>query len=533
MYKVLITDPIAPEGIELLRRDPEVEVYNEPEISYEELLEKVKDFDAIITRSRTPVTKELIERAEKLKVIGRAGVGVDNVDIEEATKKGILVVNTPGANTIGATELTMMHMLTIMRNGHKAHENILNYRWDRKKFMGEELYGKTLGIIGLGNIGSQVAIRAKAFGMKVMAYDPYIPKEKADKLGVKLVDNLYDMLKEIDVLTIHAPLTHETKNMIDEKEFEIMKEGIYIVNCARGGIINERALIKYMEKGKVRGVALDVYSKEPPPPEFVDELKKFADRVNISLSPHIGANTYESQRNVAVIVVQQVLKALKGQTVEYAVNAPFPDLSILTLIKPYLDLAEKLGKFLVQWTDEGIREIHIEVRGDIAEHFQPISSAVLKGVLEEVVDFPVNIINAFYVAKDKGIKVEELSSEETPDFKHYIKVVVKADGREKTVAGTVLEGQILRITEIDRYKVDIEPEGILLVFENKDVPGVIGKIGSILGGANINIAGFRLGRERKGGIAIGILNLDDPIPSEILEEIKKIPEILFIKQILL
>ncbi len=532
MYKVLITDPIAPEGIELLEKDPEIEVYNEPEISYEELLEIVKDFDAIITRSRTPVTKELIERGEKLKVIGRAGVGVDNVDIEAATKKGILVVNTPGANTIGATELTLMHMLTIMRNGHKAHENVLSYRWDRKKFMGEELYGKTLGIIGLGNIGSQVAIRAKAFGMKVMAYDPYIPKEKADRLGVKLVDNLHDMLKEIDVLTIHAPLTHETKNMIDEKEFEIMKDGVYIVNCARGGIINEKALIKYMETGKIKGVALDVYSKEPPPPEFVDELKRLSDKVNISLSPHIGANTYESQRNVAVIVAQQVLKALKGQTVEYAVNAPFPDLSVLTLIKPYLDLAEKLGKFLVQWTDEGIRSVHIEVRGDIAQHFQPISSAVLKGILEEVVDFPVNIINAFYVARDRGISVEELSSEETPDFKHYIKVVVK-NGREKIVAGTVLEGQIPRITEIDNYKVDIEPEGNLLVFENKDVPGVIGKIGSILGSANINIAGFRLGRERKGGIAIGILNLDDPVPQHILEEIKKIPEILFVKQILL
>jgi len=533
LFKVLITDPIAPEGIKLLEKDPEVEVYNEPEIPYEELLEIIKDFDAIITRSRTPVTKELIERGERLKVIGRAGVGVDNVDIEEATRRGILVVNTPGANTIGATELTLMHMLTIMRNGHKAHESMLSYKWDRKRFMGEELYGRTLGIIGLGNIGSQVAIRAKAFGMKVLAYDPYIPKEKADRLGVKLVENLHDMLKEIDVLTIHAPLTHETRNMIDEKEFELMKDGIYIVNCARGGIINERTLIKYMELGKVKGVALDVYSKEPPPPEFIDELKRLSDKVNISLSPHIGANTYESQRNVAVIVAQQVLKALKGQTVEYAVNAPFPDLSVLTLIKPYLDLAEKLGKFLVQWAEKGIREVHIEVRGDIAEHFQPISSAVLKGILEEVVDFPVNIINAFYVARDRGIKVEELSSEEAPDFKHYIKVVAKANGTEKVVAGTVLEGQIPRITEIDRYKVDIEPEGILLVFENKDVPGVIGKIGSLLGSANVNIAGFRLGREKKGGIAIGILNLDDPVPEEVLEELKKIPEILFVKQIIL
>jgi len=454
----------------------------------------VGDFDCIITRSRTPVTRELLDRAGKLKVIGRAGVGVDNVDIEEATRRGILVVNTPGANTIGATELTMMHMLTILRNGHRAHESMLEHRWDRKRFMGTELYGKTLGIIGLGNIGSQVAIRARSFGMKVMAYDPYIPREKAEKLNVRLVDRLDDMLREIDVLTIHAPLTHETRNMIGEKEFEIMKDGIYIVNCARGGIVNESALLKFLERGKVRGVALDVFSREPPPPEFIDRLRRFE---NVSLSPHIGANTYESQENVAVIVAQQVLKALRGQTVEYVVNAPFPDLSVLTLIKPHLDLAEKMGRFMVQWSEEGIREVHVEVRGDISEHFHPISAAVLKGILEEVVDFPVNIINASYVARDRGIKVEELSSEETPDFKHYIKVVVKADGTEKVVAGTVLEGQLLRIVQIDRYRVDIEPEGILLV------------------------------------IALGILNLDDQVPEHVLEDLKNIPEILFVKQVVL
>ena len=530
MFKVLVTDPISQKGIELLQSEDSIDLYNEPDIPFDELLEIVHEFDAIITRSRTPVNKELLSRAERLKVIGRAGVGVDNIDIEEASRKGILVINTPGANTIGATELTLCHMLSILRNSHEAHMSVKEGKWERKKFMGTELYGKTLGIIGLGNIGSQVAIRAKAFGMKVLAYDPYIPRAKADKLGVKLVENLHDMLKEIDILTIHAPLTHETKNMISEKEFEIMKDGVYIVNCARGGIVNEEALIKALESGKVRGAGIDVYSQEPPPRELIDKLSRFP---NVSLSPHIGANTYESQENVAVIVAQQVIKALKGLTVEYVVNAPFPDLSVLTLIKPHLDLAEKMGKFLVQWSDEGIREIHIEVRGDIAEHFHPISAAVLKGILEETVDFPVNIINSVYVARDRGIKVEELSSEETPDFKHYIKVIARGDNSRRIIAGTVLEDQLLRLVQIDHYRVDVEPEGIMLVFENKDVPGVIGKIGSILGSANVNIAGFRLGREKKGGIALGILNLDDLVPDEVIKKLSDIPEIIFVKQIVL
>jgi D-3-phosphoglycerate dehydrogenase (EC 1.1.1.95) len=236
---------------------------------------------------------------------------------------------------------------------------------------------------------------------------------------------------------------------------------------------------------------------------------------------------------VAVIIAQQVIKALRGQTVEYVVNAPFPDLSVLTLIKPHLDLAERMGKFLVQWAEEGIREVHVEVRGDIAEHFHPIASAVLMGILKEVVDFPINIINASYVARDRGIKVEELTSEETVDFKHYIKVVVRSDSSEKVVAGTILEGNLPRIIQIDKYRVDVEPEGIMLLFENKDVPGVIGKIGTMLGQAKVNIAGFRLGREKRGGIALGILNLDDPVPEEVLEEIRKLPEILFVKQVVI
>ncbi len=526
MYRVLITDPISPKGIEILEREEDVEVANEPEIPFDRLLEIVKDFDAIITRSRTPVNRELLSRAKRLKVIGRAGVGVDNVDLEYASKLGILVVNTPGANTIAATELTLMHMLNVLRNSHKAHQSLKEHHWDRKKFMGTELFGKTLGIIGLGNIGSQVAIRCKSFGMKVLCYDPYIPDEKPKRLGVKRVYDLYTLLKESDIITIHTPLTEETKGMIGEREFEVMKDGVYIINCARGGIIDERALLKYLKLGKVRGVGLDVFSVEPPNWEFIDELLKFE---NVSLSPHIGANTYESQENVGVIVAQQVIKALKGRTPEHVVNAPFPDLSVLPLIKPYLDLGEKLGKFLVQWSEGRIGRLRISVRGEISKHSEPIVSSVLKGILSLIVDEPVNLINANYVAKERGIEVEKLTSEETYDFKNLIGVESLEGG--KSVSGSVLEGHLLRIVQIDEYKVDIEPEGIMLVFENKDEPGVIGKVGTLLGKNNINIAGFELGRKERGGRALGVLALDDEVPEEVLKELTSIPQVFFAKQV--
>ncbi|MEO2153790.1 MAG: phosphoglycerate dehydrogenase [Aquificota bacterium] len=532
-YKVIITDPIAEEGIKILQKDPEIEVDYRPEIPFEELLEIIEPYHAIITRSRTPVNKELLERAKNLKVVGRAGVGVDNVDLQECSKRGILVVNTPGANTIGATELTMMHMLTIMRNGHKAHSSVAAGKWERKKFMGEELYGKKLGIIGLGNIGSQVAIRSKAFGMDVYAYDPYIPRSKADRLGVKLVDNLEDMLKEIDVLTIHAPLTEETLNMISKPQLELMKDGVYIVNCARGGIINQEDLVEVAKTGKIKGIALDVFKPEPPPKEFIDALLELWEegKINLSLSPHIGANTRESQANVAIMVAQQVIKALKGETPEHVVNAPFPDLSALTLIKPILDLAEKMGRFIVQWAGVHPREVKVEVYGDIAEHVKPITAAVLSGILKETVDYPVNILNAPFLAKEKGIRVEEVASSDSPDFKHLVKVTVYTDQGKRSVAGSVLEGYLPRFVQIDNFKVYVEPEGILLVFENKDLPGVIGKIGNILGKFNVNIAGFKLGREKRGGRAIGILNLDEPAPEEALNLLRQIPEIISLKQI--
>lgn len=526
MHKVLVTDPISKRALELLEKQEDIALTNLPDISFEELLKIVSDFDCIITRSRTPVNKELLERATSLRVVGRAGVGVDNVDIEFATLKGVLVVNTPGANTIGATELTISHMLNVYRQAHRAHQSLLEGRWERKYLMGNELYGKKLGIIGLGNIGSQVAIRAKAFGMDVYAYDPYIQDEKAERLGVIRISSLDEMLRIVDILTIHAPLTHETKNMITEREFSLMKDGAVLINCARGGIVNDEDLINALESKKLSGVGLDVFSIEPPRQEFIERIKKFE---NVSLSPHIGANTYESQENVGIVVVQQVLKALRGQTPEYLVNAPFPDLSALSIAKPHIDLAYKMGKFFHQWAKEGLKDLELEVKGEFVNYADALASGVLFGLLEDMVEFPVNLINAGYVAKDMGIKLS-LHKEDSPgDYKGLIKL--KSKSKNKLVAGTVLEGHLLRLVQIDSYRVDLEPVGTLLCFENRDVPGVIGSVGTILGKAGINIAGFRLGRQKRGGIALGILTLDEPAPEEVLTELRKLPNLLELTQV--
>ncbi|NPA12623.1 MAG: phosphoglycerate dehydrogenase [Aquificae bacterium] len=529
MYKVLITDHISSKGLDILNADPDIEIDYQPEIRWEELLEIVKDYDAIITRSRTPVNEELLERAEKLKVVGRAGVGVDNVDLEACSRRGILVVNTPGANTVGAAELTIAHMYAVLRKLHLAHQSMLQGEWNRKKFMGEELDGKVVGIIGLGNVGSQVAIRCKAAGSKVIAYDPYIPREKGERLGVELVDTLEELIKRSDIITLHCPLTEETKGMIGAKEFEMMKDGVYFINCARGGIVDEDAMYEYMKKGKFAGIGLDVFSKEPPD----DRIRRIFEFPNISLSPHIGANTYESQDKVAVKIAQQVIAALKGQFVEAAVNAPFTITEGFENIKAFLQLAEKLGSFLTQYAGGNFKEINIEVRGSIAEYIKPISAYVLKGFLEPILDRPVNIINAPFLAKERGINIVEATREEALVFKDFIKITAVENGKEHIVGGTAFYGQIPKIMLVDGYWIDIDPEGVILVFENKDVPGVIAQLGQILAKHNINIAGFRLGRLEKGKIALGALQLDDRVNDKILKEIMDIPQIIKAKEIIL
>ena len=529
-FRVLVTEHLADAGIKLLKEQDDIELTYEPELfrRFDEILRIIPEYDALITRSGTPVTRELLEKAERLKVVGRAGVGVDNIDLDTASRKGILVVNAPTGNTLAATEHTMGMMICAARMIPYAHKSLKEERkWERKRFMGVELAGKTLGIIGFGRIGSRVGVRAKAFDMKVIAYDPYIRREKAERLGVELVDDLDELLRRSDIITIHTPLTEETRNMITRREIEKMKDGVIILNIARGGIVNEKDLYDALVSGKVRSAGVDVFSVEPA----VNNL--LLNAPNIVVTPHIGANTFESQTNVAVIIANQVLSALRGEEVEFAVNAPYEDTTALRVLRPYMELAEKLGLFAVQVACSRAKEIVLEFRGDIAEDLKPLTTAFLKGFLRKVVDIPVNLINAPFLAKEKGISIVEVRRPEGINFKKLIKVICMSEGGEFTVSGTVMDGKFPKIVEINGFLFDLTPGGRFLLIRNFDVPGVIGKLGSILGRYNVNIAGFQLGRTEKGKEAKGVILVDDEVPPSAIDEIRAVPEVLEVKQVTL
>ncbi len=508
--KVLVSDSIAEEGIRILKREAEVDVLTK--LSKEELIKVIKNYDALVVRSATQVTREVIEAGDRLKVIGRAGVGVDNIDVDAATEKGIIVLNAPEGNTIAAAEHTIGMILALARNIPQANASLKAKKWEKSKFLGVEIYDKVLGIIGLGRIGSEVAKRCQAFGMRILAYDPYISEEKAKALGVKLT-TLDEILKNADFITIHTPLTKETQNLIGAKEFEKMKKGVRIINCARGGIIDEEALYSALKSGKVAGAALDVFAKEPP----LDSPLLTLD--NVIVTPHLGASTAEAQINVAISVAEQVLNALKGEVVKNAVNAPAIGPEVMEAIRPYLPLAEKIGKFLAQVVKGYINQVEISYSGEIAEKDTKfLTIAVLKGLLEPVLCAPVTYVNAMIIAKNRGIKVFESKSPKTEDFANLISVTAKSDIDQRRAAGTIFGKRDARIVLIDKYRVDAIPSGYMVISNHIDKPGVIGKIGTLLGKNNINIAGMIVGREYPGGPAVMVLAVDSFIPDEILKQ---------------
>lgn len=450
-FKVLISDSLSKEAVDILEKEKDFKVDVLTKLTPEELKKAIKDYDALLVRSATKVTKDLIGAAAKLKIIGRAGVGLDNVDIDAASKKGIIVVNTPGGNTISTAEHTFSMMLALSRNIPQADLSMRKGEWERKKFMGVELYGKVLGIVGLGRIGTEVAKRAASFEMRVLAYDPYLSVDKAKDLGIELVD-LKTIYKEADYITVHTPLTDETRHMISGREFGLMKKGVRVLNCARGGIIDEEALVKAVESGKVAGAAFDVYEDEPPKDSKLLKLE------NVVLTPHLGASTEEAQTNVAVDVANTVRDALLNRGVRNAVNMPYVDPEIYKVIEPYLKLAENIGSIHAQLAEGHIKRVKIRYVGEIIKYdLSPFTVSIMKGMLTPILQETVNFVNSLVIAKERGINIIETKTAEVQDFASLIYVEVETDKSKSSLTGTLFTKVDPRIVKIDEFYVDSKP----------------------------------------------------------------------------
>ena len=522
--KVLVSDNISPKCIEILKKSG-LEVDVKTGMKPEELKACIGDYHGLIIRSATKVTSEIINAAKNLKVIGRAGSGLDNVDRAAATKKGIVLMNTPGGNTITTAEHSIALMVALARQIPQATISMKAGKWEKKKFMGVELFNKTLGIIGIGNIGSQVAKRAQGLAMNVIAYDPFLSEDKAKAMGVEKVD-IKELFRRSDFITIHTPLTPETKNMINKETIKMMKPGVRIINCARGGIINEKDLYEALVGGKVAGAALDVFEKEPPENNPLLKLN------NVISTPHLGASTKEAQENVAVAVAEQVVDYLIHETIRNAVNFPSIPSDQVARLQPFINLAEKLGGFAAQIFEGGITEITIEYRGEASEiNTAPVTIAAIKGFLTPILEETVNFVNALFIAKERGIEVKETKSTDAGDYQSMVLMRLKAKDKETHLAGTLFSKKDPRIVAIDNFKVEIVPDGDLLFIYNNDKPGVIGNIGTLLSKNDINIARMHFGRETVGGRAISVVTIDTPAKPQVIEEIKRLPNILSVKQI--
>jgi D-3-phosphoglycerate dehydrogenase len=517
-HRVLVTDTLADSGLALLRATEDVDLDYRPGLKGAELLEAVSQADALITRSGTAVTEELLDAGKGLKVLGRAGVGLDNVDVDAATARGVLVVNAPTANIISATEHTMALLLAACRNIPAADASVKAKEWTRSRFMGIELNGKTLGIIGLGRIGTGIARRVKPFGMRVLAYDPYVPKTVGEKVGAELV-HLDRLLAESDFITVHTPLTDETKGMIGPSQFAKMRDGVVVVNCARGGIYEERALADALLSGKVATAAIDVYEDEPPAPDH-----PLLNVPNVVLTPHIGANTIEAQDRVAVQTSEMVIDALRGSIFVSAVNLPFEGISDVNAA-PMISLAEKLGLFVAQLLPHPITRADVELRGIEERLSKILSVAALKGVLAPHLSESVNFVNAQGIAQTRGIEISSTIHPTAVDYTNLITFRAgTAEGDEVCVSGTLFSEKNQRIVSVNNFRVEFEPSGYLLYMTNNDVPGVVGKVGTILGDREVNIAEYNLARVAESGVAMAIVTIDSPIDSNTLDFLRSLKE---------
>src|SRR6266705_3544768 len=513
--KVLVADSISKSGIDELSRDGALDVAIKTGLNERELIDLIPPFSALIVRSQTKVTAAILNAGAKLRVVGRAGVGVDNVDVETATRRGIVVLNTPGGNTLSTAEHAFSLLLSVARKIPQADANVRSEHWDKKKFEGVELYNKTLGIIGMGRIGSELSRRAIAFGMRVVAYDPYLSATRARSLQVELVDDLDDLLTSADFISLHTPLTAETRHLLDFDRLQKTKRGVRVINCARGGLIDEEALAKALQDQHVAGAALDVFETEPLP---INSPLRSAP--NLILTPHLGASTSEAQESVGIEIAQSIRAALLEGTIRNAINMPNLDAKTLAIIGPHLRFGEKLGKFLSQVAPRRVDELKINYSGKVNElDTAPITRSVLKGFLQTAGGADINEVNAPAFAESLGLKVTETRLSAPGDYADLVELSADAEGKTVSVGGAFF-GATPRIVSVNSRPVEARPHGVILVLENTDRPGIVGRIGTLLGEHNVNIATMSLSRNQAGGTALTILNLDNAPSEQLLREIR-------------
>jgi D-3-phosphoglycerate dehydrogenase len=522
--KILICDPISPKGIALMQQRPEFQVtVLEKRLSEAELLPIVSEVVAIVVRSETKITKKVLEAAPQLRVVGRAGVGVDNIDVEAATQRGVVVMNTPGGNTISTAELSFTMLLSLARKVPQAHGSMAAGKWDRKQFQGTELAGKTLGVLGMGRIGSEVAKRAVTFGMKVIAYDPFLTEARAREIGVQLMD-LDNVYRDSDFITVHMPATEQTRGMLNTAAFTKMKPKVRIVNCARGEIIVENDLLAALDSGKVSAAALDVYSIEPLP-----ENHPFRKHPGITLTPHLGASTKEAQEKCGIEVAEVIAGYLLTGEVRNAVNLPYLDAKTYEQVKPYLVLGEKLGKLMAQLTPQPVDRLHITYGGKAKDlpNIDPITRAILLGFLSGAAVKDLNHVNVRSIASTLGITVEEKRSNEPVTFNEWLHVQASVAGLKVMSAGGTFFGSPdnPRIVRVFSQPTEFVPSGVVMLLKNKDRPGIVGYLGTLMAEHHLNIASMNLSRDTAGGHALTALNLDSVPPEDLMEKIRRNPDI--------
>ena len=509
--RVLVTEALSEQGLELLRKDFQVDV--RADLARGDLAGEIVPYDALVIRSSTQVTADVLGAAPNLKVVARAGIGLDNVDVEEATRRGVMVVNAPTSNVISAAEQTLALLLAQARNIPQAHGDLTHGRWERSRWEGVELAGKTIGLVGLGRVGSLVAARATGFGMRVIAFDPYVSADRAKEIGVEIMPTLEALLVQADFVSIHLPRTAETEGLLGEKELRMIKPGARLVNTARGGIVDEGALAKAIEDGHLSGAALDVFAEEPTTDSPLFSLP------NVVVTPHLGASTREAQDKAGVTVAEMVRLALKGEFVPYAVNVS-AGAEVTETVRPFVPLAEHLGALAAGLASTGVRNVVASYLGRIAEHdTRVLTLAMLKGILGRSVHEPVTFVNAPMLARDRGVAVSEMRSTVSQDYVSLISVRAETDEGPVRVDGTIVAKDSMRVIRIDDFDVEVGPATRMVFFRYVDRPGIIGRVGTIFGEAGINIATMDVGRRAQGGDALMVLTVDSDVPQSVLDEV--------------